>query len=242
MEAEPVTDAAPLAVFGAGGKTGTEILRHAVRKGMEVRAFEHTLPGPSDRVDNVEYFQCDILNDDFSSELEGCRAVISALGIGFGPSTAIAPPPLYTEGTRRLVEAMSKIGISRIVVISAAFVEPQPSVPAWFELTARPALHNILEQMRAMEDLLERAKGLEWTAARPGWLLDEPYTGEAVITDERLAEGCFRCRHADLAAASTPSPLSPGQKKTASRTSRRSRPNSGSTRSMRTCGNIPTTR
>ncbi len=201
MEAEPVTDAAPLAVFGAGGKTGTEILRHAVRKGMEVRAFEHTLPGPSDRVDNVEYFQCDILNDDFSSELEGCRAVISALGIGFGPSTAIAPPPLYTEGTRRLVEAMSKIGISRIVVISAAFVEPQPSVPAWFELTARPALHNILEQMRAMEDLLERAKGLEWTAARPGWLLDEPYTGEAVITDERLAEGCFRCRHADLAAA-----------------------------------------
>jgi hypothetical protein len=62
-------------------------------------------------------------------------------------------------------------------------------------------LHNILEQMRAMEDLLERAKGLEWTAARPGWLLDEPYTGEAVITDERLAQDCFRCRHADLAAA-----------------------------------------
>ena len=183
MEAEPVSDAAPLAVFGAGGKTGTEILRHAVHKGIEVRAFEHTLPEPSDRVDNVEYLQCDVLNDDFSSELEGCRAVISALGIGFSPSTAIDPPPLYTEGTRRLVEAMSATGISRIVVISAAFVEPQPSVPAWFELTARPALHNILEQMRAMEDLLERAKGLKWTAARPGWLLDEPYTGEAVITD-----------------------------------------------------------
>ncbi|UVI40179.1 NAD(P)-dependent oxidoreductase [Qipengyuania spongiae] len=149
MEAEPVTDAAPLAVFGAGGKTGTEILRHAVRKGIAVRAFEHTLPEPSDRVDNVEYFQCDVLNDDFSSELEGCRAVISALGIGFSPSTTIDPPPLYTEGTRRLVEAMSTTGISQIVVISAAFVEPQPSVPAWFELTARPALHNILEQMRA---------------------------------------------------------------------------------------------
>ena len=201
MEAEPVSDAAPLAVFAAGGKTGTEILRHAVHKGIEVRAFEHTLPEPSDRVDNVEYLQCDVLNDDFSSELEGCRAVISALGVGFSPSTAIYPPSLYTEGTRKLVEAMSTTGMSRIVVISAAFVEPQPSVPAWFELTARSALHNILEQMRAMEDLLERAKGLEWTAARPGWLLDEPYTGEAVIADERLVEGCFRCRHADLAAA-----------------------------------------
>src|SRR3546814_15142566 len=84
---------------------------------MEVRAFEHTFPGPSDRVDNVEYFQCNILNDDFSSELEGCCAVISALGIGFRPSTAIDPPPLYTEGTRKLVEAMSATGHSRIVVI-----------------------------------------------------------------------------------------------------------------------------
>ncbi|MAE32659.1 MAG: hypothetical protein CMO43_13890 [Verrucomicrobiales bacterium] len=201
MEAQPANPASPIAVFGAGGKTGTEILRHAVGKGIKVRAFDHTLPEPSDRIDNVEYFQCDVLNDHFSSELEGCHSVISALGIGFSPSTAINPPPLYTEGTRKLVEEMSATGISRIVVISAAFVEPQPSVPAWFELTARPTLHNILEQMRAMEDLLERAKGLEWTAARPGWLLDEPYTGEAVITDERLAEGCFRCRHADLAAA-----------------------------------------
>jgi len=86
-------------------------------------------------------------------------------------------------------------------VISAAFVEHQPSAPAWFELTAKPALVNILEQMRVMEAMLSDAQRLKWTAARPGWLLDEPYTGEAVITDERLAEGCFRCRHADLAAS-----------------------------------------
>src|SRR3546814_10343570 len=90
---------------------------------MEVRAFEHTFPGPSDRVDNVEYFQCNILNDDSSSELEGCCAVISALGLGFRSSTAIDPPPLYTGGTRKLVAAMSATGISRIVVISEAFVD-----------------------------------------------------------------------------------------------------------------------
>ena len=96
---------------------------------------------------------------------------------------------------------MAQAKIDRIAVISAAFVEHQSSVPAWFELTAKPALFNILEQMRSMEVMLSDAQGIKWTAARPGWLLDEPYTGDAVITDERLAEGCFRCRHADLAAS-----------------------------------------
>ena len=232
MEAEPVSDAAPLAVFGAGGKTGTEILRHAVRKGMEVRAFEHTLPEPSDRVDNVEYLQCDVLNDDFSSELEGCRAVISALGIGFSPSTAIDPPPLYTEGTRKLVEAMSTTGMSRIVVISAAFVEPQPSVPAWFELTARSALHNILEQMRAMDqagswtNLIPVKPSLPTSAlSRVAFVAGTPTSRQPCSNSSARTPG------------STPSPLSPGQKKTASRTSRRSKPNSGSTRSTRARGN-----
>ena len=142
-----------------------------------------------------------MLSDDFAGDLDGCRAVISTLGVAFSPSNAIDPPPLYTDGTRNLLGAMAKTKIDRIAVISAAFVEHQPSAPAWFELTAKPALVNILEQMRVMEAMLSDAQRLKWTAARPGWLLDEPYTGEAVITDERLAEGCFRCRHADLAAS-----------------------------------------
>ena len=189
----------PIAVFGAGGKAGTEVLHRARQGGLAVRAFENNLPEPGDRVEGVEYVQCDVLKDSFADQLRGCGAVISALGIGFSPSTAIDPPPLYTDGTRHLLEAMRETDITRIVVISAAFVVHQPSIPAWFELTARSALFNILEQMGAMEDMLEQEVGLDWTSARPGWLLDEPYTGEAIITDERLAERCFRCRHGDLA-------------------------------------------
>ena len=167
---------------------------------MAVRAFEHVLPPPSARIEGIEYIECDVLNDAFADNLEGCRAIISALGVPLNPSTVSQPPPLYTEGTRKLILAMRETAIHRIAVISAAFVEPQPSIPAWFELTAKPVLHNILQEMRAMEKTLERETELDWTAARPGWLLEAPYTGEAVISDERLAEGCLRCRHADLAA------------------------------------------
>ena len=195
-----MSDTSPIAVFGAGGKTGGEILRQAIRRNVAVRAFEHVLPPPSARIEGIEYIECDVLNDAFADNLEGCRAIISALGVPLNPSTVSQPPPLYTEGTRKLILAMRETAIHRIAVISAAFVEPQPSIPAWFELTAKPVLHNILQEMRAMEKTLERETELDWTAARPGWLLEAPYTGEAVISDERLAEGCLRCRHADLAA------------------------------------------
>ena len=195
-----MTDTSPIAVFGAGGKTGSEILRLAQDRGLAIKAFEHDLPAPEDRLEGIEYNECDVLKDDFAGDLEGCRAVISALGVSFGPSAALDPPPLYSDGTRNLVAAMKQAGISRLVVISAAFVEHQPSVPTWFDFTARPALHNILEQMRTMEGILVREPDIAWTAARPGWLLDEPYTGEAVVADRQLADGCFRCRHADLAA------------------------------------------
>ncbi len=47
--------------------------------------------------------------------------------------------------------------------------------------------------------MLEQGVGLGWSSARPGWLLDDPDPGGAIITDERLAERCFRCRHGDLA-------------------------------------------
>ncbi len=196
-----MTDTSPIALFGAGGKTGSQVLRLARERDIPIKAFEHDLPAPEDRFEGVEYIECDVLNDDFAKDLEGCRAVVSALGVSFGPSAALDPPPLYTDGTRNLIAAMKQASLSRLVLISAAFVEHQPSVPTWFDFTARPALHNILEQMRTMEGILVREPEIAWTAARPGWLLDEPFTGEAVIADRRLADGCFRCRHADLAGA-----------------------------------------
>jgi hypothetical protein len=140
------------------------------------------------------------LNDDLVGLVEGCSAVISALRIAFTPKTAIDPPPLYTEGTRRIIEAMRKTKVERIAVISAAFVEDQPNVPTWFRLSVVPTLTKILEQMRAMERMLEDQPGLNWTAVRPGWLLDLPFSGEAQIGPRILPHDCFKCRHADLAA------------------------------------------
>lgn len=192
-------EADTFAIFGAGGTTGAELLRQAVARGIGVRALEHHLPDPAHRVAGAEYIQCDVLKDDLSEHLAGCTAVISALGVSFSPRTAIDPPPIYTDGTARILNAMRRIGIDRIAVISAAFVDRQPNIPAWFRLTVVPALHYIFESMRAMERLLEAEPDLKWTAARPGWLIDLPASGEAQVEPSFLPPECFRCRHADLA-------------------------------------------
>ena len=194
-----MTDNLTLAVFGAGGKTGSLLLERAVRKGHRVRGLEHHLPEQADRIAGVDYMRCDVLEDDLTDPIEGCDAVISTLGVSFAPSTAIDPPPLYSEGTRRIVEAMGQADVDRIAVISAAFVDHQPSVPSWFQLTVVPALTNILDQIRIMERMLEAERGVRWTAVRPGWLIDLPYSGAAQAQTRKLPSDCFRCRHADLA-------------------------------------------
>lgn len=190
-----------IAVFGAGGATGREVLNHGIRAGFDLCAIDRTPPDEADRIEGVDYRDADVLEDDLAAVMEGCDAVISTLGVAFSPKMAfVSPPPLYTEGTRRILDAMDRKGIGRIAVISAAFVIDQPNLPPWFKASVVPALHNILDQMREMESLLEERPGLEWTAVRPGWLIDKPASGELLVEEQFLPEQAFRCRHGDLGA------------------------------------------
>ena len=187
-----------IAVFGGGGATGMEVVRHGLRAGLEICSIDRTQPADGERMEGVIYRDADVLEDDLAASLEGCDAVISALGVAFSPSNALSPPPLYTQGTQHMLDAMERKGIARIAVISAAFVVDQPHLPLWFKGTVVPALHNILDQMREMEALLESRSGLEWTAVRPGWLIDKPASGALQVKEEFLPEDAFRCRQGDL--------------------------------------------
>ena len=189
-----------IAVFGASGATGREVVRHALRAGLEVVAIDRSQPDEEDRLEGVTYRQADVLEDDLADAMEGCDAVISTLGVAFSPSNALSPPPLYTKGTGNILDGMQRAGIDRIVVISAAFVADQPSLPKWFKLTVVPALHNILDQMKEMEASLEETTNLEWTAVRPAWLIEKPANGELLVDEEHLPQEAFRCRIGDLGA------------------------------------------
>lgn len=187
-----------LAIFGAGGKTGRHVVSQAAETGHRIRAIEPEWPDDAALPGGVEKVTGDLLNDDLVPLIEGCDAVISAIGLGLSASSVLSPPPLYTKGTERLIEAMTRAGIPRLVVISASFVASRDRGPVWFRATASVALSNVFSQMGEMERLL-RSSELDWTAVRPGWLLDAPLTADYRVTPEVIDEDVIRTRHADLA-------------------------------------------
>lgn len=186
-------------LFGASGDTGRHVLEQALAAGHEVIGAEPDPPaGFAQQHDNARIEKVDLLNDDIASLVEGCDAVVSAIGLGRDPKTLLDPPPLYTEGAVQMVKAMRAAGVKRLVVISAAFVDPDADIPGWFRGATLP-LANIFRQMGDMERVLRVADDIEWTAVRAGWLLDRPFTGDYAVNADTLPANCLRTRHADLA-------------------------------------------
>ncbi|WP_417310423.1 NAD(P)-dependent oxidoreductase [Devosia sp.] len=195
-QTDPIAPPARIVVFGATGKTGLEVLRQGKARGFTMVGVD--VHKSDDVPDDCEQIVANVLEDDLTPALEGASAVISCLGVGNSVGTLLDPPPLYSKGTGRIIEAMGKAGIERIVVISATMVAADDRGPLLFRLGTTPALTRVLDEMADMERQLAEST-LEWTAARPGWLLDKPATHDVVVSEGKIAEGLIRTRIADLA-------------------------------------------
>ena len=185
-------------LFGATGDTGREILNQALDAGHYVHMAERSFPDSFGLHKNCTRHEADLLEGDLSPLMQDIDCVISAVGLGRDPQTLASPPPLYTEGALNIVKAMRATDVKRLVVISAAFADPDVSSPAWFK-AATASLKRIFGQMADMERVLETTENIDWTAVRPGWLLDRPNTGDYKVAMNDLPEGTLRTRHGDLA-------------------------------------------
>ena len=189
-----------LAIFGATGDTGKYLVEMAIERGHGVTAIERHFPDKWKSRDDISRYEADILEDDLVQAIEGQDAVLSTLGVAATPSSLAKPPPLYTKGSKRILGAMNKAKVNRLVTISAAFVDPNVNVPSWFQSTTMAAMHNIFDEMSQMENIIQSTAGIEWTLVRPGWLLDLPFSDNYQVSLENLPDNTLRTRHADVAA------------------------------------------
>lgn len=187
-----------LTVFGASGRTGTQVVRQALAAGHEVTAVvrdEARLGVPS--APRLRVVRADVMEPAaIAPALEGADAVVSALGPRRG-----GPPAVLTDGMRSILKAMGSTGARRLVVVSASGMFAEDGEPPLTRFVAKPLLQAILRDGtadgRRMEDLIT-ASGTDWTIMRPARLTNAP-RGQYRIAFDRYVSG--RTRRADLADA-----------------------------------------
>ena len=175
-----------LALLGATGGVGREVLSQAIAAGHAVTAV---VRNPSKLPADVDVVRQDLATPDAEvlvAALRDVDAVISAVGPHRAAQAGIVAP-----ATAAITEAMAGGGVRRLVVISAAPVGVVPSThqphPPRYDpgddLLMRSVLSPLIRRffgplytdLAAMEDVL-RDGSLDWTSVRPPRLTNGPLT------------------------------------------------------------------
>jgi putative NADH-flavin reductase len=162
-----------IAVFGATGGTGRQIVEQALAQGMQVTAL---VRDPSKLPIQNALFKVvkgDVLDRSaVESTVSGVDAVFVSLG-----NTANNPDMVVSQGTAMVVTAMQAAGIRRLIVISSLGVgDSKDHIPLFFKAIIATALRKAFQDKEAQEKLV-MASRLDWTIIRPSGLSDGPATG-----------------------------------------------------------------
>lgn len=164
-----------LAIFGATGKTGMELVKQALDGGHQVTAFVRNPAKMTITNPNLTLVQGDALDATaVEKAIVGTDAVLVALG-----RTADTKDAVMTKGTQHIVDAMKKSGVKRLVVESSYPMSGAPESMAFLKQMMSD------EQLAPMQPMIDDKKGQEdvtrtssvnWTLIRPLMLTDGPKT------------------------------------------------------------------
>lgn len=165
-----------LAVFGASGRTGRPLVEQALTQGHEVRALVRNPAKLTWQHERLVLVQGDVMNAaDVAATVEGCEAVLSALG-----QTKGSPKDLQTVAMRHMVAAMKAHGVTRIISLTGAGVRDPHDQPKLidraFDLLLATVARNVIGDANAHAEVL-RESGLVYTIVRGPRLTEGPHTG-----------------------------------------------------------------
>ena len=160
-------------VFGATGTVGNQVVRQALEAGHQVTAFTRDAGRLTIEHANLSVVEGDVLSDTeaVDSAVIGQDSVIVALGAG-------AKGKVRSEGTRNIIAAMKKAGVSNLIcqsTLGAGDSSAQLNLK-WWLLFRGPLRWAMADHER--QEALVRDSGLDWTIVRPAAFTDGPATGE----------------------------------------------------------------
>jgi putative NADH-flavin reductase len=185
-------NAMQIAVFGATGGTGQQVVEQALAAGYRIRALVRD-PIKLAARDGLTLIQGDVLDQAAVDRcVEGSDAVICVLG------SHGSAEPVEDRGTERILAAMKTQGVRRLIAVTSMGVgDSIEQVAAFFRAIMKLTLKRVMEAKERQEQAI-MASDLEWTIVRPGGLTDGPRTGSYQFGTDKSIKAT-RVSRADVA-------------------------------------------
>ena len=167
-----------IAVIGAAGRTGRQVVRQALDRGHEVVAVARSPEKLNMTGDRLTVAAADVHDADaLARAVVGTDAIVTT----FGAAAGRKPTDVYSAGITNVLASINGGPIRRLAVISASPVGPRAEQPAALRLLVLPILDRLFggayADLRRMEAVLARRGDLAWACLRPPRLLDRPANG-----------------------------------------------------------------
>ena len=152
-----------IAIFGATGGTGKELVKQTLERGHEITALVRDPQKLSVSDQRVNIIKGDVLNkDDVSKTIQGSDAVLVALGVK-PPSKAKVVGP----GTKNIIDAMRAHNVKRLIVESAMFMDDAVRKNSFLISLLTKTFMKGLYADKLVQESVVRESGLEWVIVRP---------------------------------------------------------------------------
>lgn len=186
-----------LAVIGATGPTGREIVNQAIAAGHTVTAAVRS-PQTANLPKEVRVMQADVTHASSLLPLvTGQDAVLCALG----SKLSRKPTTLLSGGTRNLVGAMMSANVRRLVCITGIGAGDSKGHGGFlYDRILQPLLLNEIYKDKTRQEDVVRASGLDWTIVRPAMLTSGPKTGRFREIQDLAGVTAKKISRADVAA------------------------------------------
>ena len=175
----------PLALLVIGGTSGIglETVRLALERGHQVTAMARRPERMPLLNPNLELLKGDVPDPaSVDAAVEGKDAIIFT--IGMGPTRQ--PVTAFSKGTRHVLDAMERNDVGQLVMVTGIGAgDSRGHGSAVYDFFVRPVLMKTVYEDKDRSEERIRESDIDWVIVRPGFLTDEPGTGQyRVIRDQ----------------------------------------------------------
>ena len=189
-----------IAVLGASSGIGRELVLQATAAGHHAVAVARSIG--SEAAGNVTPIKGSILDRVVAEQaVTGADAVAWCVGVKTLGPAFLRTVTVFSEGTRRVIQAMNGAGVNRLAVITGIGAgESRGHGGLLYDWIGLPLIVGAIYADKDRQEAIVKASDLDWTIVRPTLLTNGPHTGDyRVLTTLEGVHGGGRISRADCA-------------------------------------------